>query len=92
MAKVKHIQCNTLPAELEPNAIYFVRGEQKIVQTDGDANPKVFCLQPDSFPVFRSLMEATLQLGAGHFFLWAEDNMDGVPSPNGTNLGITKKH
>ena len=42
MAKVKHIQCNTLPSQLEPNAIYFVRDEQKIVQTDTAGVPVTF--------------------------------------------------
>ncbi len=42
MARVKHIMCDVLPAELEPYAIYFDRGGQKIVQTDGDGVPVVF--------------------------------------------------
>ncbi len=39
MAKVKHIQCNTLPAQLEPYAIYFERVTGKIVQTDAGGVP-----------------------------------------------------
>lgn len=38
MARVKHIMCDVLPAELEPYAIYFDRGGQKIVQTDGNGS------------------------------------------------------
>ena len=34
MAKVKHIQVNELPAQLEANAIYFVRNTGEIWQTD----------------------------------------------------------
>ena len=42
MARVKHIMCDVLPANLEPYAIYFDRGGQKIVQTDGDGVPVEF--------------------------------------------------
>jgi|GEM_PF-3901861 len=34
MAKVKHIQCNTLPGTLDPGAIYFVKDTGEIVVTD----------------------------------------------------------
>jgi hypothetical protein len=37
MAKVKHIQCDKLPQELEANAIYFVRSTGEVFQTDSDA-------------------------------------------------------
>ena len=36
MAKVKHIQVNTLPTTLVPNAIYFVRNTGEIWQTDSN--------------------------------------------------------
>jgi len=42
MARVKHIQVNTLPAQLEPGAIYFVRSTGKIVQTDMNGVPVEF--------------------------------------------------
>jgi len=36
MAKVKHIQVNELPTQLEANAIYFVRNTGEIWQTDSN--------------------------------------------------------
>jgi len=38
---------------------------------------------------FASHNEACSVLGIGKLFRWAEDNIDGVPSPMGSNVGIT---
>ena len=43
-----------------------------------------------SIQSFQSLSDATTALGVNQMFLWDFDNIDGVPSPNGSQLGITK--
>ena len=41
------------------------------------------------YPAFVSSAEATVQLGVNHFFRWTQNNIDGVPSPGGSQIGIT---
>lgn len=41
------------------------------------------------YPAFVSRAEATVQLGVNHFFRWTQNNIDGVPSPGGSQIGIT---
>lgn len=39
---------------------------------------------------FDSLAQASVSLGINKYFRWSEINIDGVPSPNGSQLGVTK--
>lgn len=41
-------------------------------------------------PEYISMQTAKDDLGSGEFFFWAEKNTDGVQSPNGSQIGITK--
>lgn len=41
-------------------------------------------------PVFSTAQEAFDTLGANKYFRWTSDNLDGVSSPNNTQMGITK--
>lgn len=44
----------------------------------------------DGYPTFNSMAQALATLGAGKIFVYAEQNQDGVPSPNGSAIAITK--
>jgi len=42
-------------------------------------------------PQFSSAEQAYENLGGDQRFRWSENNLDGVPSPNGSQVGITKQ-
>lgn len=44
----------------------------------------------DGYPTFTSMTQALATLGVGKIFVYAETNQDGVPSPNGSAIAITK--
>jgi len=39
---------------------------------------------------YKSMEEAVANLGENKYFYWAKDNLDGIVSPKGTKIGITK--
>jgi len=61
--------------------------QSDIAETDSNEDSYV---KTAGLPTYDSLTEATTALGVGRFFFWSEANTDGVVSPSGSNLGITK--
>lgn len=61
-----------------------------VANTQKDFNIAVLSLaNMGNIQTFKSMLEATEAIGSG-VFKWAEDNIEGVPSPNGTTIGFIK--
>ena len=90
MAKVKHIQCEVLPAKLDTNAIYFVRGEQKIVQTDSAGVPVAFGIlfSPQKAGLRRSGMKLIKNRFNRIQFRYIDFDNNGLVKPDKTGFKI----
>mgnify|MGYP000241720320 CR=1 FL=1 len=53
---------------------------------------KCNCDGTKNYPEFSSIEEATAALGVDREFLWSQTNLDGVPSPRGSQIGLTKNN
>jgi hypothetical protein len=51
----------------------------------------LFTEDSSAYPTFDSAEEAFQNLGLNKNFYWSQNNTDGVPSPNGSIVGITKE-
>ena len=66
-----------------------------IQQIECIKNGDCLCPQGDGIdlskiPEFDSLAQAATSLGINKYFRWSEINIDGVPSPKGSQIGVTK--
>jgi len=59
--------------------------------TDGEKAKLAELQTAESLQSFASMQEALQMLGAGKYFLWSENNTDGVVSPFGSVVGVTKE-